>query len=127
MARKRPTSSSSQPTAAGAARGGLTAERLVRLYRLLRLLDTPQKRDNLTRRLHIDVRGFYRDLESLRLAGVEVLLEAGRYRLGETTAAAVARLPFPDPQLTCGEARILAKGRTAAHRKLQEQIEHLSS
>jgi predicted DNA-binding transcriptional regulator YafY len=123
MARKRTTS----PSPSSAARSGLTAERTARLYRLLRLLGTPQKREALTRRLRIDVRGFYRDLESLRTLGVGVTLEGGRYRLDETMDAALACLPFPDPQLTCGEALTLAKGRTAAHRKLRQQIERLTT
>jgi len=36
--------------------------------------------------------------------------------------AAIARLPFPDPVLTLGEARELAKGRNLAQRKLKQQI-----
>jgi predicted DNA-binding transcriptional regulator YafY len=123
MARKRTTSRAQVPPPA--ARGGLTAERIVRLYQLLRLLDAPQKRETLIRRLRIDVRGFYRDLESLRSVGVAVTLEGGRYRLDEEMAHALSRLPFPDPQLTCGEAETLAKGRSAVHRKLRAQIERL--
>jgi len=114
-------------SAASAGRGGLTGERLVRLYRLLRLLGTPQKRETLTRRLRIDVRGFYRDLESLRSLGIQVTLDKARYRLEPSPNDALARLPFPDPQLTCGEALALAKGRTAAHRKLKRQIESLTA
>jgi hypothetical protein len=34
----------------------------------------------------------------------------------------VARLPFPDPCLSLGEIRQLAKGRTTAHRKLQARV-----
>ena len=49
-------------------------------------------------------------------------MEAGRYRLKENAAKIIARLPFPDPQLTIGEALQLAKGRTAAHRKIKGQI-----
>src|SRR5260370_10357791 len=112
MARKRTTS----PSPSSAARNGLTAERVARLYKLLRLLSAPQKRQALTRRLRIDVRGFYRDLESLRTLGVAATLEDGRYRLDETMDAALAWLPFPDPQLTCVEALTVAKGRTAAPR-----------
>ena len=128
MARKRSSSPvPKNPAPAVAARGGLTAERLLRLYQLLRLLDSPRKRETLTLRLKIDVRGFYRDLDSLRAIGIEVMQEDGRYRLGEPVDAALARLPFPDPQLTCGEAQVLSKGRTVAHRKLREQIERLTS
>jgi predicted DNA-binding transcriptional regulator YafY len=124
MARKRTTSPPSPPPSR--ALSGLTAERIGRLYRLLRLLDAPQKRDALTRRLRVDVRGFYRDLESLRTLGVAVTLSDGRYRLDEPMGTALGRLPFPDPQLTLGEARTLAQGRTAAHRKLRARIERLT-
>ena len=67
MARKRTTSPAGTPSTA--AHSGLTAERIIRLYRLLRLLKAPEKREALTRRLRVDVRGFYRDLESLRTPG----------------------------------------------------------
>jgi predicted DNA-binding transcriptional regulator YafY len=123
MARKRTTS----PSPSSAARSGLTAERTARLYRLLRLLSTPQNRQALIRRLRIDVRGFYRDLESLRTLGIGVALEGGRYTLDDTVDAALACLPFPDPQLTCSEALLLAKGRTGAHRKLREKIARLTT
>jgi hypothetical protein len=76
----------------------------------------------LTRRLRVDVRGFYRDLELLREAGIPIPLVEQRYSLGTTLAVAVEQLPFPDPRLTLGEARVLARGRTSAHRKLREQI-----
>jgi predicted DNA-binding transcriptional regulator YafY len=124
MARKPSTTRSPQPLPS-ASRAGLTADRIIRLYQLLRLLVAPQKRETLTRRLRIDVRGFYRDLESLRAVGVAVTLEGGRYHLAEAMDTALSRLPFPDPQLTCGEAQTLAKGRTAVHRKLREQIVRL--
>jgi predicted DNA-binding transcriptional regulator YafY len=101
----------------------VSAERAERLYRLLQLLGTgPQTRARVTRRLRLDVRSFYRDLELLRAAGIAVPLRDRRYTLQESVAAATSRLPFPDPHLTLGEALQLAKGRTAAHRKLKEQI-----
>jgi hypothetical protein len=37
----------------------------------------------------------------------------------------VARLPFPDPVLTLGEAQQLAKGRSPAARKLKQQIDRI--
>jgi hypothetical protein len=49
-----------------------------------------------------------------------------RYALTEPAGEAIARLPFPDPRLTLGEARQLAKGRSAAHRKLQELIRRIT-
>jgi len=101
----------------------VTPERAARLYRLLRLLAAgPQSRATLARRLRLDVRGFYRDLELLRAAGIELELHEGHYRLSEAAAVAVARLPFPDPHLNLGEAVQLAKGRTQTHRKLRRQI-----
>jgi hypothetical protein len=74
------------------------------------------------RRLGLDVRGFYRDLEVLRTAGIRVSLSERRYTLEDDADDAIARLPFPDPGLTLGEAMQLAKGRTGAHRKLKQQI-----
>lgn len=101
----------------------VSAERAERLYRLLQLLRLgPQTRSSLTRRLRIDVRGFYRDLELLRAAGIFVPLRDRRYMLEGGVATATDRLPFPDPHLTLGEATRLAKGRSQAHRKLKEQI-----
>jgi hypothetical protein len=117
MAKRRSTPAS-MPAA-----GAVTPERAARLYRLLRILAAgPQKREALVRRLRLDVRGFYRDLELLRTAGIEVPLQNRRYSLEEDADVAVARLPFPDPHLTLGEANALAKGRSKAHRKLREQI-----
>lgn len=101
----------------------VSAERAERLYRLLQLLGAgPQTRASVIRRLRLDVRGFYRDLELLRAAGIDVPLRDRRYTLEESVAAATSRLPLPDPHLTLGEAVQLAKGRTPAHRKLKEQI-----
>jgi predicted DNA-binding transcriptional regulator YafY len=104
----------------------VTAERFTRLYRLLQFLGGgPKTRARLTRHLRLDVRGFYRDLELLRTAGIIVALTEGRYGLVGALDAALARLPFPDARLRLGEARQLAKGRAAAHRYLREQIDRV--
>lgn len=101
----------------------LTAQRAARLCKLLRLLrNRPQTRPALARRLGLDVRGFYRDLEWLRQLGIAVGMADGRYCLEEDADQAIGRLPFPDPHLTLGEAVQLAKGRSAAHRKLKQQV-----
>lgn len=101
----------------------VTADRARRLYRMLQMLETePQTRKALLRRLHLDVRGFYRDLELLRAAGIEPSLTEGRYALPGKAADVLHLLPFPDPGLTLGEAQQLAKGRSTAHRKLKQQI-----
>lgn len=104
----------------------VTPERAKRLYRLLKLLATgPQTRAVLMKRLRLDVRGFYRDLELLRAAGIELPLSQQRYALDISENDATDRLPFPDPRLTLAEAIQLSKGRTTAHRKLRAQIEHI--
>jgi len=104
--------------------GSVTAERSARLYRIVALLDAgPKTRDQLLRRLNLDVRSFYRDLEKLRRLAVAVVLAEHHYRLEESLDSALSHLPFPDPQLNVHEAIALAKGRTRAHRKLKQQLE----
>jgi hypothetical protein len=119
MARKRRTLAPAEPA-------GVTAERFTRLYRLIQILGAaPASRETLARRLHLDVRGFYRDLEFLRAAGIGVNVAEGRYSLEGTAAQAHDHLPFPDPHLNLGEARALAKGRGAAQRKLSQLVDRL--
>ena len=71
------------------------------------------------RRLKLGVRDFYRDLVVLQKVAISVELLDGRYSLGEPAVKAIERLPFPDPHLTLGEVQQLAKGRSAAHRKVR--------
>lgn len=102
---------------------GVTPERFVRLYRMVKLLaGGAQTREALARKLGLDVRGFYRDLDLLRTSGVSVMLSGGRYTLEQKTDDALALLPFPDPHLSLGAAKTLAKGRSAVHRALAETI-----
>lgn len=118
MAKKRKT-----PAKAPSPAVAVTPERFLRLYRMVHLLaGSPQTRESLSRRLRLDVRGFYRDLDLLRSAGVSVTLERGRYRLDQEGDEALDLLPFPDPHLTLGAARTLARGRSQAHRGLAEAI-----
>lgn len=106
----------------------VTADRAARLFRLLRLLgEAPQSRANLLRRLDLNIRGFYRDLEALRTAGITVHLESGRYSVAEEIDEAIERLPFPDPGLTIGEARQLARGRSRGHKKIQQHLKDLEA
>jgi hypothetical protein len=113
-----------------AARGpetqAVTADRAARLYKLIRhLASGAKKRDTLTRSLKLDVRGFYRDLDLLHRAGISITLAQQRYTLDDDSNEAISRLPFPDPRLTLGEASQLAKGKTKAHLKLQEQLRRI--
>ncbi len=113
-------------TSTTAERASVTPERFARLHLLLTLLaKTPQSREMLARKLKLDVRGFYRDLEVLRQAGITVNIprRTASYRLSESLADARNRLPFPDPLLTLGEVSQLAKGRTPAHRRLKALLD----
>lgn len=112
-----------QPTTAAPAVATVTLERAARLYRLLTMLGQgPQTRTAMVRRLRLGVRGYYRDLEVLRAVGIFVTLTDGKYYLNGDLAAALERLPFPDPGFNLGEARQLARGRSGAHKKIREQL-----
>jgi predicted DNA-binding transcriptional regulator YafY len=103
----------------------LTPLRAARLYRLLTLLGSgPQTRSFLLRRLRLDVRGFYRDLEALRALGIDVETtgDESRYTLAGDLDDALAKLPFPDPGLNVRDALQLSNGSTAAHRKLKQRV-----
>jgi hypothetical protein len=126
MAKKRAASPKAPKPAPGTERPAVTAERFVRLHRLLHFLAAgPQTRARITRQFKLDVRAFYRELELLRGSGIGVTLAEGRYGLAEDVDEAAARLPFPDPHLTLGEASQLARGRGAAQRKLKGFLETL--
>lgn len=126
MARKRTPLRSPTPAPVPAERPGVTPERFTRLHRLVRFLsEGARSRDQLTTHLGLDVRGFYRDLEVLRAFGIEVTLEGGQYTLTAAADEALAMLPYPDPHLTLGEMKSLAKGRSSLHRRMQQQIERL--
>jgi hypothetical protein len=101
----------------------VTAGRAGRLYKLLLQVErTARPRDALLKKLKVDVRGFYRDLELLRQLGIQVASDGERYRLDGDLDDALARLPFPDPGLSLRDALQLAQGRTDAHRKLRGRI-----
>ncbi len=104
----------------------VTLDRAARLYRLIALLGQgPQTRAVLTRRLRLGIRGYYRDLEILRSVGIAIDLVAGKYLLRDELTPALERLPFPDPGLTLGEARQLARGRSQAHKKIHGQLQRI--
>ena len=106
----------------------VTPERAARLYRLIKIVQSKQlTRDALRKRLRLDLRGFYRDLELLREAGIELSVIKRKYVLPDRLNHVLVRLPFPDPRLTLGEALTLAKGRSKAHKKLKEIIEQIEN
>jgi hypothetical protein len=53
------------------------------------------------------------------------LLRGRRYFLTGKVTEAIARLPFPDPHLTLGQAIQLAKGRSPAHLILKSQVNQI--
>ncbi len=119
MVTRRPTS----PTPAAP----VTAERAMRLFRLVTLLgERPRTRQFLTRRLSVGIRDFYRDLEILRRSGVDIVHQDNSYTLLTVFKTAQSLIPFPNPGLTLGEAEQLARGRSAAHRKLQSLVQSLT-
>jgi hypothetical protein len=85
-----------------------------------------QTRVNLLKRLKLDLRGFYRDLEFLRSLGVEYSSGDHKYTLACDLETALARLPFPDPGLSLKDALQLSRGPTEAHRKLRRRIESVT-
>src|SRR5262245_3274277 len=98
----------------------VTARRAPRLVKLLTLLaEADRSRSFLAKKLRLDLRGFYRDLDLLRGYRVPIHLVEHNYRLAEPLTAALGRLPLPDPQLSLREAIQLTKGRTGAHKKLR--------
>ncbi|MFN4259379.1 MAG: hypothetical protein ACK4RK_08765 [Gemmataceae bacterium] len=107
---------------------GVSAERATRLYRLVKLVsEDPRTRSDIMDHLGLDVRGFYRDLKLLRMCGIRVTLEDHKYHLQEKMEVVVERLPFPNPHLTVGDMRKLAKGKTPAHQKLSDFIDKILS
>lgn len=112
-----------KPTPSAAAAPAVTPDRFARLYKLLTLIDGKAKsREALSKALKVDVRGFYRDLDFLRKSNIPITLVGGKYLLQAPLQVAADRLPFPNPVLTYGDALQLAKGKTAAHKKLQTLI-----
>ena len=105
----------------------LTPARIGRLYRLLQLVsEAPHNRLFLLKKLRMDLRGFYRDLEKIRERKVRLQLIEGEYQLKESFESALGKLPFPDPKLTLHEAMLLADGDSEVQEKLQKQINKLT-
>jgi hypothetical protein len=104
----------------------VSLERARRLIQLVQMLSGGSlARSKLMRPLRLDVRGFYRDLQCLRSAGIEVALENGKYTLQGKQEDALSRVPFPDPGLCFGEAVTLSKGQTAPHQRLKQMVSGL--
>ena len=120
------TPRSPTPDPISLSRHAVTAERFRRLVRLVQLLgEVPRSRAQLLAHLGLDIRGFYRDLELLRSMSVTIILSNGMYHLLGSLNDMLPRLPYPDPHLTLGEMRRLARGRSHLHETLQGQIEGL--
>ncbi|MCU0704318.1 MAG: hypothetical protein MUF18_10120 [Fimbriiglobus sp.] len=105
----------------------VTLERASRLSKMLKLISkSARTREVLLAKLQLDIRGFYRDLKTLRDRGVLLSVEGDSYRLLEDLDDARGKLPSPDPMLSLAELRVLCKGNTDAHRKLRRLYESLA-
>jgi len=104
----------------------VTVERCRRLARLIALLSTgPRDRSSLLKLLRLELRGFYRDLDFIRDAGIPITIRKHRYQLNLAARQAIRRLPFPDPGLTLGDVELLIKGKSKAHARLRKRFEAL--
>src|SRR5262249_43497664 len=118
--------SKKRSTVSAASGKAVSVERASCLYELVEFLASgPKTRNVLLQRLHIDIRTFYRDLEVLRECRIAVNLSSKKYVLKESVHEAVTRLPFPDPNLTLGEAIQLSKGKSPVHRKLAKLLKQI--
>jgi hypothetical protein len=104
----------------------VSVERAARLYQLVELIGAgPRTRPWILKKLKIDIRTFYRDLELLRDNQIEVNLIRRKYSLSIQPKTAGGMLPFPDPGLTLGEAQLLARGRTKVHKKMRDLLSQI--
>lgn len=98
----------------------ISPARAGRLYRLLKgIAGSSTGRADLLKHLRVGIRTFYRDVDLLRECGINVEIKKDGYRLSGTLSDALHRLPFPDPELTFGDAEVLRRGRTSSHAKIQ--------
>lgn len=116
------TTSSVQPTQVS----GVSLDRAKRLFVLLKHLGQGSStRPAILKKLKIDIRTFYRDLELLREVGIQVMLENQKYQLNGNWQNLAEQLPFPDPGLSLGDARVLSKGKTNVHQKFRAVIQQI--
>lgn len=105
----------------------ISSRRAARLYRLLSTLnENARSRPQLMRLGRAGMRTFYRDLTLLGEYGIDVQMAAGRYQLVTPLKEALARLPFPPPELSFGDVLELTKGRGPARSKLRAQLDDLT-
>lgn len=108
-------------------RRAVTAARVARLFRLLQLFASgPVVRAAVVKKLRINQRGFYRDVEVLRGFGIDLCAGEEGYELVGGFDAALDLLPLPDPHLTLGQAQKLARGASPAHRTLRAHIHRIT-
>jgi hypothetical protein len=104
----------------------VTLERASRLSKLLKLIaKVARPRDVLLDKLGLDLRGFYRDLKTLRDRGVLLSVTGDCYRLIEDLDDARGKLPASDPALSVADLRALSKGTTDAHKRLRKLYDSL--
>jgi hypothetical protein len=105
----------------------VTADRVARLFQLVSIMaGKPVPRQSLLKRFRMNQRSFYRDIEFLRSIGIGVVAAETKYGLTIDFDEALGRLPFPDPVLTLGQAIVLAKGKSAAHKVMQKRVQAIT-
>ena len=103
---------------------GIATHRAARLYRLVTMLGEKAKpREFLLRKLRVDVRGFYRDVEFLRDLEIDITTTDGSYVLSSELDDALGKLPFPDPGFSVRDAMHLLNGSSAVKKKLKKKLE----
>ena len=103
----------------------ITPERATRLYKLLSTLESKSlTRSQIERKLRVSMRTFYRDLEVLRAFDIDLKQADRKYQVGDTEWR--SKLRVPDPQLSFAEAEELAKGKTAANKKVGDMFKKLT-
>lgn len=102
----------------------VTLERAIRLGKLLKsIAKTARTRAELMAKLKVDLRGFYRDVKTIRSLGISVSSDRDLYRLTDDLNEARGKLPCPDPLLTVAELRAVSKGTTDTHKKLRRLLD----
>jgi predicted DNA-binding transcriptional regulator YafY len=98
--------------------------RSARLYKLLSMIaGSSRSRQVLMKRLKLDLRSFYRDIESLRALSIPIECHGDQYTLAMSLDEALNYLPFPDPEFSVREVLILSEGRGAVHQALREKVD----
>lgn len=101
----------------------------VRAHRLCKMLIAlghgPQPKEKLVRKLRVEERGFFRDLQLMRKLGIAVTATGNRYLLMMSFGEALSKLPVPDLKLSLRDALELSHGHSPTQRRVRRKLESL--